>query len=74
MDTNVETNAPTTPATRGRKKGQKVASLDYRAHVLLEDANLAQFYTRDDIGTRKWERDVIAHIMGALRDGDDPIF
>lgn len=74
MDGSTATDIVKVPATRGRKPGQKVASLDYRAYILLQDADLAGFIADRDISTRKGERELIAYILATLRNDDDPIF
>lgn len=74
MFENTATDTVKAPATRGRKPGQKVASLDYRAYILLQDADLASFIAERDISTRKGERELIAYILATLRNDDDPIF
>lgn len=71
-DTQVENTA--TINKRGRKVGQKVASLDFRAFLILDEIDFAAYAEREDVGTKGWQREIVKEILERLRDGDDPIF
>jgi hypothetical protein len=69
-DNNTSTTADNGEAKRGRKPGQKVVSLDFRAFMALDDIDFASKLSEGDAGSRAWHKRIITDIIGTLRDAE----